>query len=138
MVENLYDFLKKEHQEVKELFRMTLDHKNQSYFSKIQNELGLHIESEELYLYPLLVDVNKVKLYEAYEEHNVAKRLISEITEESNDERWFAKTGVLKEIIHHHIKEEERDIFDIAKKILTKEQEREILSKFKERKISLE
>jgi hemerythrin superfamily protein len=52
VVENLYEFLKKEHRNVEELFRITLDQKVLSYFPKIKKELCIHMNSEEQYLYP--------------------------------------------------------------------------------------
>lgn len=133
MGEDIYDLLKQEHLDVKELFRKTLDQRNSSSFEKIEKELCLHMMNEEKYLYPPLEDVDKITLLEGYEEHTIAKRLIKDIKNETElSDLWFAKTKVLKEIIEHHIKEEERDIFSIAKTTLSNEQEEEILFKFKE------
>ncbi|MGZ4857385.1 MAG: hemerythrin domain-containing protein [Methanobacteriaceae archaeon] len=135
MVKNLYEFLKKEHRDVEELFRITLDQKVLSYFPKIKNELCIHMNSEEQYLYPPLEKVDKVTVYEGYEEHQIAKRLIKDLHPSSAyDEKWLAKAKVLREIIEHHIKEAENMIFAIAEKTLKREQEEEILSKFKEEK----
>lgn len=135
MVENLYEFLKTEHRDVEEWFRLTLDQQVRSYFSKIEKEISLHMNSEEKYFYPPLEEAGKVTLYEGYEEHKIAKRLLEDLHSHPEfDEKWLAKANVLREIIEHHIKEEERDIFKIAKKTLKKEQEEEILAKFREEK----
>jgi hemerythrin-like domain-containing protein len=84
---------------------------------------------------PTLEIVDKVTVYEGYEEHKIAKRLIKDLLPSSvYDEKWLAKAKVLREIIEHHIKEEENMIFAIAEKTLKREQEEEILSKFKEEK----
>ena len=39
-----------------------------------------------------------------------------------NDERWGAKLKVLQESIEHHIEEEERRMFPIARGVLDREQ----------------
>ncbi len=135
MTENLYEFLKNEHKNVDEWFRLVLDQRVYSEFPKIQKELSVHIESEEKYFYPPLLEKDKVTIYEGCEEHQIAKNLLKDLHSSSKyDEKWLAKAKVLREIIEHHIKEEEKDIFDIAKKTLGNEQEEEILSKFKEEK----
>lgn len=133
MAENLYEFLIKQHRDVQEWFRLRLEEQIYSYFTKIQIEFSIHLKSEEKYLYPLLVEADKVKLYEGYEEHKIAKTLLKELDSSNEyDEKWLAKANVLREIIEHHIREEEKDIFKIAKKTLDKKQEEKILSKFKE------
>ncbi len=139
MVENLFEFLKKEHRDVEEWFRITLDQQVHSYFTKIKKELCLHMENEEKYLYPPLEKVDKVVLFEGYEEHKIAKRLIKDLHSSSEyNEKWLAKANVLREIIEHHIEEEEREIFKIAEKTLNKEQEYEILFKFKQEKSKMD
>lgn len=133
MVENIYDLLKMEHERVKKLFKKTIDHRSATTFANIEKELCLHMSNEEKYLYPPLEDADKLTLLEGYEEHNIAKRLVKEIkNEEEASDLWLVKIKVLKEIIEHHIKEEERDIFNIAIQTLSNNEEEKILSQFKE------
>ncbi|CDG65408.1 MAG: hypothetical protein PWQ15_351 [Methanobacterium sp.] len=133
MVENIYDLLKMEHERVKKLFKKTIDQRSATTFANIEKELCLHMSNEEKYLYPPLEDADKLTLLEGYEEHNIAKRLVKEIkNEEEASDLWLVKIKVLKEIIEHHIKEEERDIFNIAIQTLSNNEEEKILSQFKE------
>lgn len=133
MVENIYDLLKMEHECVKKLFKKTIDQRSATTFANIEKELCLHMSNEEKYLYPPLEDADKLTLLEGYEEHNIAKRLVKEIkNEEEASDLWLVKIKVLKEIIEHHIKEEERDIFNIAIQTLSNNEEEKILSQFKE------
>jgi hemerythrin-like domain-containing protein len=126
---NLYDYLKKEHMEVLELFRITLDQKIQSYYPEIKEKLCKHMDNEEKYLYPSLEVFDKITILEGYEEHAIAKRLINDLDlRDQYDEKWVAKAKVLNEIIKHHIKEEETYIFKIAEKILNKDDELKILN----------
>lgn len=133
MVENIYDLLEMEHERVKKLFKKTIDQRSATTFANIEKELCLHMSNEEKYLYPPLEDADKLTLLEGYEEHNIAKRLVKEIkNEEEASDLWLVKIKVLKEIIEHHIKEEERDIFNIAIQTLSNNEEEKILSQFKE------
>ena len=50
------------------------------------------------------------------------------------DEKWFAKANVLKDLVEHHIEEEEEDIFPIAQENLSKSQENEIAEKIEQEK----
>ncbi len=47
---------------------------------------------------------------------------------------WHAKLVVLKEIVEHHIKDEENTLLDLAKDALTDDQESSMLCRFKKKK----
>ena len=64
---------------------------------------------------------------EAYEEHGVVDDLLAKLEEtEVDDETWIAKITVLKECLAHHIKEEEGEIFPLAKEHLSAEKLKEM------------
>lgn len=88
-------------------------------------ELNLHELIEEKILYPALephAEANEIVL-EGYEEHHVADLVVKELHEMArDDERWGAKFKVLKENIEHHIEEEERRMFRIARAVLSRDE----------------
>lgn len=95
----------------------------------ITHELKIHELIEEKVLYPALKAHAKAKdtVLEGYQEHHVVDVLITELHALSpEDERWGAKFKVLKENIEHHIKEEEGEMFRIARSVLSRA-EREAL-----------
>ncbi len=53
---------------------------------------------------------------------------------DENDEMWLPKVKVLSDMIDHHIKEEEGEVFKAAKKVLSKEKEEEILGQYLQEK----
>jgi len=56
---------------------------------------------------------------EAFEEHGVVKDLIAKIRRiTGRDESLEAKVTVLKELVEHHVKEEESTIFAEARRVL--------------------
>jgi hypothetical protein len=65
---------------------------------------------------------------EGYEEHDVVETLLQEMSQlSSGDDQWQAKLSVVAENLEDHIKEEEEgEIFQKAKKILSDEQAEEL------------
>ena len=132
----LLKMLKDDHQKVMDLFEEaeenSSDGQAQELFGQIQKELQVHMEGEEKFLYPVLVenDESRELTLEAYEEHGVAKNLMKQFGRQTpGDERWMAKMKVLKEIIEHHVKEEEREMFKMARKVLDAEQSEAIMQR---------
>jgi DNA-directed RNA polymerase specialized sigma24 family protein len=55
---------------------------------------------------------------EAYEEHGVVKLVLGQLPQvDPEDERFHAKMTVLKEMIEHHVQEEEGEMFKLLAKI---------------------
>jgi hemerythrin superfamily protein len=123
--------LKQDHRRVEELFAQfealgERAHKSkQKVVTQILLELKTHAELEEVIFYPAFrpeADDEQTVL-EAYEEHHVAKLLMAEIEAMAPEhERYTAKVTVLKELIAHHVEEEEKEMFPEAKKALGTEE----------------
>lgn len=138
-----FDLLKEDHKKVLGLFEqleedgeMEMDSR-EDIFSQIEEELQMHLEGEEKFLYPALEESEdaREKVLESYEEHHVAKTVLGEFGNLSqDDERWMAKVKVLREIVNHHVEEEEGKIFKAARKALDKEQIQEITQHIQEQK----
>jgi predicted DNA-binding protein YlxM (UPF0122 family) len=130
---DVYEVLKKDHQKVADLFHeleMTRDTKEkENFFTELKNELELHSFVEEKIFYPELKRSNQTRetALLAYEEHHVVSTLLEELEELAKDrEEWDAKLKVLKEIVEHHVREEEGKIFDLAGQMLSQEKADEI------------
>lgn len=91
----------------------------------LTSELNVHEAIEEQVLYPALkphAESRQIVL-EGFEEHHVADVIIKELESVATDnEKWGAKFKVLKENIAHHIKEEERVMFPLARGVLAREE----------------
>jgi hemerythrin superfamily protein len=87
---------------------------------QICTALTLHATVEEEIFYPALRAKSKEAadlLDEALVEHAGAKDLIAQLQEsDPEDDLYDAKVKVLGEQIEHHVKEEEGEMFPIAKK----------------------
>lgn len=97
----------------------------QRIVAEITKELEIHTQIEEEIFYPAYMKAAKEAddTLEAYEEHHVAKFVLSELKSlDPAHERYTAKVTVLKELIEHHVCEEEKEMFPHAKKVMSREQ----------------
>ena len=132
---DIITLLKKDHKVVNELFSIIAKTGEKAYktklsiFDKIDQELSLHVEIEETIFYPVIKKFKETKpiTMESYEEHALVKQLLSQIkTMHPEEDAWQAKLTVLKELVEHHVEEEETELFPKVKKLISLE-EREVL-----------
>lgn len=120
------ELLKKQHREVKGLFRQVKKASDargrRAGMDEIATKLQAHMRIEEDVFYPAVREIGTKKaeelVPEAYEEHHVARLVIEELPQvDPKDERFEAKMTVLEELIEHHVEEEEKEMFKIADKL---------------------
>jgi sirohydrochlorin ferrochelatase len=74
---------------------------------------------EQELFYPAVLETKKDLVLEGYEEHAVARFALKRLLKtERSDPSFEAKLTTLKELIEHHVKEEEDDLFPKADKAL--------------------
>lgn len=123
-----FSLLKADHRKVEELFSQLESASGKQklqVFEQIKTELELHTHIEEKIFYPALEEPEETHdlTLEAYEEHDVVKRLLKELgrAKTANDE-WEAKAKVLQENVEHHVEEEENELFTKAESALGEEE----------------
>jgi hypothetical protein len=124
------ELLKSQHREVEELFaeiERTEDPEERMELARtIKSKLEVHTAIEEELFYPAYSDGSETKkgeelTREAYEEHHVVKLVLAELPDlDASAENFEAKMTVLKELIEHHVEEEEKEMFPDAEKKLGK------------------
>lgn len=143
MHKKFFDLLKKDHKEVKDILEQLkkatgrAESKREQLFSKLKEEIMPHMEAEEKAFYEPLMEKKEAreKTLEGYEEHHVTELVLKELEGmPKSEEQWAAKLSVFKELVEHHIEEEEKSVFKIAEKALSKEQMQSILENFQEEK----
>ena len=106
--------LMEDHRKVEELFekfeKASGEGRKEKIARQICTELKIHAQIEEEIFYPAVRGkIDDDDLDEAYVEHDSAKVLINELESAEPDEEFYdAKVLVLKELIEHHVKEEEK------------------------------
>ena len=87
---------------------------------RLERELVAHETIEEEIFYPALRDHPKAAelVLEAYVEHDVVDRLLSELRSTPVDaDAWGPTMKVLAENLRHHVEEEERELFRQARSV---------------------
>jgi hemerythrin superfamily protein len=122
-----FSLLKADHRKVEDLFSQLESARGQAklrVFEQIKSELELHTHIEETIFYPALEKPKQTHdlTMEAYEEHNVVKKLLQEMSRaRTPNEEWEAKAKVLQENVEHHVEEEEGELFQKAEAALSEE-----------------
>ena len=138
-----FQMLKKDHKEVKGILGQLKETENKSkerdeLFQKLKEELVPHMKAEEITFYnPLLAAKKEAReaALEGSEEHHVSEMVFKELeTMPKNQDQWAAKLSVFKELLEHHIKEEESTIFKTADEVLSQTKFQSILKQFVEEK----
>jgi hemerythrin-like domain-containing protein len=118
--------LKKDHDAIKKLLKDLEETTpralttRQELFGRLTFTLTVHEQMEETILYPALEQRAQAKdiVLEAYEEHDVVDKVLSDLEATPfDDDSWHAKLKVISENLHHHIEEEEREMFEQARKV---------------------
>jgi hemerythrin superfamily protein len=124
---DVLSLLRKDHREVKAMFEEVealgerAAASRAKLFSKIDQALTLHAKLEEQLFYPELKkrasDVEeKVEVFEAYEEHAIVKTLLHDLERlDPKDESYHPKLRVLMDVVEHHVREEEGNVFNLAR-----------------------
>jgi hemerythrin-like domain-containing protein len=121
----ILDTLKQEHEEVAGMLNKLVESKSgaarKNLVAKIKAALLPHIEAEQEVLYDALIAVGDKKVQqdgkEGYIEHELAASTLAKLEAIVNamSVEFAATAKVLKELIEHHVREEERNVWADAK-----------------------
>ena len=127
--------LKKQHREVEKLFASALKTADPATRRRTMNEIKKNLEHhtsiEEKIFYPAVRDLGTKRaeemIGEAYEEHHVVKLVLAELPQvDPAADNFEYKMTVLKELVEHHVEEEEDEMFPMAEKRLGGERSEEL------------
>lgn len=130
---NAIDLLKADHVRVKDILTQLSEStdravkKRTDLLAKLEMEVSIHTRLEEEILYPAFKKAGGKEdaemYYEAKEEHRTVDSLVLpdlKATDPSQPE-FAGRVKVVKELLEHHIEEEEKEMFPQANKLLGKE-----------------
>lgn len=129
---NAIELLQADHERVKAILSQLSESteraikKRTELLAKLDMEITIHTQIEEQILYPAFREAGgkeqDVMYYEAKEEHRTVDSLVLpdlKQTEPSSPE-FAGRVKVVKELLEHHIEEEETEMLPQAKKLLGK------------------
>ena len=127
---NAVQLLKEDHQKVSGIFQQLeptterAEKTRTELFAKLNEELTIHAKVEESVFYPAIKQEAETReiVLEGFEEHHVVKLLLKELEALPVDtEQWTAKLKVLQENVEHHVEEEEQEMFQKARQVLSED-----------------
>lgn len=140
---HLFQILKKDHKEVKAILKQldetkeSAPKKREKLFQVLREALVPHMKAEEGTFYPALLAKKEAReeALEGVEEHHVSEMVLKELgNTPKNEDQWGAKMSVFKELVEHHIKEEESAIFKSSEKALDQREFQDITKRFEQEK----
>jgi hemerythrin superfamily protein len=127
--------LEKQHREVERSFATALGTEDakvrRTALREIERQLTMHTDIEEAIFYPAVRGIGTEKatdmILEAVEEHHVVTLVLKELPKvDPKADTFEAKMTVLKELVEHHVEEEEQEMFPMAERRLVAERSREL------------
>ncbi|WP_133501451.1 hemerythrin domain-containing protein [Cognatilysobacter terrigena] len=147
---NAIELLKADHEKVRGLLSKLADTTKRAektrteLLEQIRLELDVHTQIEEEIFYPAFKDAvgeskDEATVFEALEEHRAAGELVLPdlLATDVTSDRFSGRAKVLKELVEHHAKEEEDEMFKTARQVLSKEQLDELGQQMAQRKQEL-
>ncbi|HTI45642.1 MAG TPA: hemerythrin domain-containing protein [Casimicrobiaceae bacterium] len=124
---NAIELLKSDHDEVEKLFDQYEDAREESnaelkgqIVAMLCKALTVHAQIEEELFYPAVhKDIDDVSdlVDEATVEHHMVRMLVEELESAAPDDLLYdAKVKVLSEYVKHHVREEEGELFPLARR----------------------
>jgi hemerythrin superfamily protein len=104
-------------------------------FEMMSERLLGHARAEQTVLYPRFARTQELKdlTLEACEDHALIEDKLKELSAMSSAKpRWKAKFAVLKQLVEHHVEDEECRIFPVARRALTADEAMELAGVFLE------
>ena len=147
---NAITMLKSDHATIKRLLRELTEtterstKQRESLVAQIEREIKAHAQAEEEVFYPAFKaaaeKTEKVDLfYEAAEEHHVVDMILPALKVANPKSKEFtAKAKVLKDLVEHHVKEEEGQMFAAARQLFSEDELRELGDMMQARKDAIE
>ncbi|MGJ3230572.1 MAG: hemerythrin domain-containing protein [Oceanicaulis sp.] len=140
---DIYKEIKADHDHARDLMGRIMDTSNQAskqraeLFEEFKLDMWSHNKIEEALLYQPLREAKETRgeAMEALNEHHVAGGLIEELDAMPKDsDAWIGKFSALKDMIEHHMQEEENEVFPDAKNVIKEDRAEELGDKFQSRK----
>jgi hypothetical protein len=138
--DDILSALHKDHDLVQALLEKLVDSESaperRSLLKQIQSALIPHAKAEEKVVYDRVMALkgsgSKVDAHEGYFEHEAAERMLANLAkiEQVKSPEFTAAAKVLKELLAHHIQEEETDIWSDVRENFSLEQRERMHAEF--------
>ncbi len=126
---DIYESLVNDHDKQRKLLDALVDTSGDSQqradlFEQVKDELAIHADSEERYFYVPLIKLDSTQddARHGIAEHHEIDELVKKVEEsDPSSAAWLKHAKNLEHKVKHHLEEEEKDYFPVAKKVLSKD-----------------
>jgi hemerythrin-like domain-containing protein len=139
--------LHKDHEEVAGLLDQMIENDDSgertALLKEVMTKLTAHLQAEQTVMYRKMEKSEDEKVrafaYEGTNEHQIAEQQMEQMSRARNkaSEQWTAQATVLKELVEHHVKEEESTGFSCARKEFDAETLEKMRAQFRRQKEKL-
>jgi hemerythrin superfamily protein len=134
----IFEALKEDHRKLRNLSDSILEtegksDERKSYFEQLVVELKAHAMAEERYFYKPMMryDESHEQARHGISEHQEIDELIEKLKEtDMSSPSWKSNFEKLSELVHHHLDEEEEEIFQVADKVFTEDEKKEFATDY--------
>lgn len=116
--------LTRQHRKVEAIFKKLENGRvaPQPLLQELSNDLAAHMAIEQEIFYPAVKAIDEDLVLEAFEEHSLAELALKRLlATDPEDASFQARVVATKELIEHHVEEEEEDLFPKVEKKLGEE-----------------
>ena len=110
-------------------------------FNQLYNALNVHLEVKEQIFYPAIRHCQDIEglVDTAQQQHEEAKQMLEELASLSPTSAEFKqKIGQLKQVIQHHVQQEENEVFAQVRGCMTSEEREQLGEEFEAVKSKLQ
>lgn len=147
MAEGILQDLHNDHQEVSTMIEKIISSEDSkergSLFNEMKAALLAHSEAEQAVLYKKMEKSDDERsrqfVFEGMNEHQIVEQQLQMLSKARNKagEQWTAQMTVLKELVNHHVKEEESTGFACARREFETEELEKLGQQFQRQKEKL-
>ncbi|HBB36236.1 MAG TPA: hemerythrin [Cyanobacteria bacterium UBA8803] len=141
---DIFELIKQDHRQVEKLFaeieKAKGSQKLARFFEEIEQELNLHVQVEQLTLYPAMREYEEMEklLAEAEREHTQARILLEELKPLNPTSSEFQdKIEQLKDAVQHHVREEEEEVLPLVQQVMSDQELEQLGEEYQQAKNKL-
>jgi hemerythrin-like domain-containing protein len=139
---DIYQKLKREHDDHRELMRRIADTTGESderkrLFDLLVEDVESHAAAEEQTLYSELIEATKgqPQTRHSVSEHKKSSDALNELKDtDRSSPAWLATFKTFRDDLEHHMREEEQEVFELSEALIDDERAAELAVKFDGRK----
>ena len=136
----IFDEIREDHDTQRTLLDILVKTKGDSegrreIFEKVKEELKHHAEAEEKYFYVPLIEADMTRdksRHSIHEHHEINEQIDRLESLDFSSNIWVGEAEKLQHLVEHHLEEEEHEVFQMAGKVLSENDKKQLARSFRQ------